>query len=158
MADAARALLLDREDVVTALGGEVNLLPTGELWTGAIGDVLQAAAADSDYVRYAGSVSDEGQERPIAVGCMVLLFGNEEVAARTFDTVAQASHLRSELAGAQVAVETVPGADGLVSYWGYVHRGRGLCVVALDTLAPQQIAMPEFRSLLNRSAERLEAL
>jgi hypothetical protein len=147
-------MLLDRNDVAAALG-DVNLLPTGERWAGEMGQVLQAAASDSDYVRYAGSVSADGEERPVAVGCMVLLFADDEIAAGTFDRVAQASHLRSELAGAQVAVETVPGANGLVSYWGYVQRGRGMSVLTLDTLAPQQIAMPEFRALMSRSAERL---
>jgi hypothetical protein len=148
-------MLLTRDDVVAALGGNVQLLPTGERWTGAIGDVLQAAAADSDYVRYAGSVADGDDERPVAVGCMVLVFADGAVAARTFDQVAQASHLRSELGGAQVAVETVPGANGLVSYWGYVQSGSVMAVLTLDTVSPQQIAMPEFRALMSRSAERL---
>ncbi len=148
-------MLLERDDVVTALGGDVNLLPTGERWQGAIGEVLQAAAADSDYVRYAGSVADGDEERPVAVGCMVLVFSSADIASRTFDSVAQASHLRSELEGAQVAVETVPGANGLVSYWGYVQHGPGMAVLALDTLAPQQVAMPEFRSLMSKSAEKL---
>lgn len=155
MTRSARSLLLERDDVVKALGGDVNLLPTGERWAGAIGEVLQAAAADSDYVRYAGSVADGDEERPVAVGCMILKFANTDLASRTFDHVAQASHLRSELEGAQVAVETVPGASGLVSYWGYVHRGPVMAVLTLDTLAPQQIAMPEFRTLLSKSAERL---
>jgi hypothetical protein len=149
-------MLLERDDVVVALGGNVSLLPTGERWTGVIGEVLQAAAADSDYVRYAGSVADENEEeRPVAVGDMVLVFSSDEVAARTFDQVAQASHLRSELAGAEVSVETVPGGNGLVSYWGYVYRGPVLSVLTLDTLAPQQIAMPEFRTLMSRAAERM---
>jgi hypothetical protein len=148
-------MLLERDDVVLALGGNVTLLPTGERWSGAIGEVLQAAAADSDYVRYAGSATDEDEQRPVAVGCMVLVFADGRTASRTFDSVAQASHLRSELEGAQVAVETVPGASGLVSYWGYVQRGPIMSVLTLDTMAPQQIAMPEFRALLIRSAQRI---
>lgn len=155
MANSASRLLLERDDVVLALGGNVTLLPTGERWNGAIGEVLQAAAADSDYVRFAGSVEDGDEERPVAVGDMVLVFSSDETAARTFDVVAQASHLRSELEGAEVSVETVPGANGLVSYWGYVHRGPVISVLTLDTLAPQQIAMPEFRSLMMRAAQRI---
>lgn len=150
-------MLLERDDVVAALGGNVSVLPTGEKWSGTIGEVLQAAAADSDYVRYAGSVEDGDEERPIAVGCMVLVFADSDVASRTFDHVAQASHLRSELAGAQVAVETVPGGNGLVSYWGYVQESSKMAVLTLDTLAPQQVAMPEFRALMSRAAERLAA-
>jgi hypothetical protein len=86
---------------------------------------------------------------------MILVFASADIASRTFDHVAQASHLRSELEGAQVAVETVPGANGLVSYWGYVQHGAVMAVLTLDTLAPQQVSMPEFRSLMSKSAERL---
>jgi hypothetical protein len=76
----------------------------------------------------------------------------------TFGAVAGAAHLSAELEGAQVAVETVPGKNGLVSYWGYVQRGPIMSVLTLDSLAPQKIAMPEFRTLLSRAAAKITAL
>jgi hypothetical protein len=89
---------------------------------------------------------------------MVLTFDPAERASHTFDQVAQAAHLRTELEGAAVAVETVTGQQGVVSYWGYIHRGSVIIVLTLDTLDPQAVSMSEFRALVTRAAERLQAL
>ena len=88
---------------------------------------------------------------------LALIFDSSEKAGRTFTQVAQAAHLRTEMDGAEVAVETVTAPSGLVSYWAYVHRDSAIIILTLDTLDPQQIAMSEFRGLVVRAAERLAA-
>src|SRR5947209_4358083 len=153
----AESLLLSNEDVRVALGESARIEPgTASPAPTSVGQVLRAAATDSAYGRFVGVSVGEGEDRPLAVSSMALAFESAETASRTFDQVAQAAHMRTELEGAAVAVETVTGQQGLVSYWGYLHRGPAIVVVTLDTLDPQAIAMTEFRSLVVRAAERLD--
>jgi hypothetical protein len=155
----ATSLVLTNEDVRIALGESARIEPgSAAAAPTTVGQVLRAAASDSAYGRFVGVSVGEGQERPLAVGSMALIFDSGETATRTFDQVAQAAHMRTEVEGAAVAVETVTGQNGLVSYWGYLHRGAVIIVLTLDTLDPQAIAMTEFRALVVRAAERLELL
>lgn len=155
----AESLLLTNEDVRLALGENARIDPGNAAPTPtSIGQVLRAAATDSAYDRFVGVSVGEGPERPLGVSSLALVFDSDETSTRTFGQVAQAAHLRTEIEGAAVAVETVTGQRGLVSYWGYVHRGPVITVLTLDTLDPQAIAMTEFRSLVVRAAERLDLL
>lgn len=130
----------------------------GQMSSQPLGEVLRSAAADSAYVRFTGGAIVDGDERPVTVGSLALVFDSGSKADRTFGQVAQAAHLRTEMEGASMAVETVTGAAGLVSYWGYVHRGPAIVILTLDTLDPQEISMTEFRSLVLRTAERLDVV
>jgi hypothetical protein len=119
--------------------------------------VIQAAAKDSAFRRFTGEVALPDGERPVTVSAMALIFDSAALAARTFDRVAEAAHLRAKLDGCDVAVETVTSTGGLVSYWGYVHRDAALVVLTLDTLDPQHISVADLRSLTRVAADRLEA-
>jgi hypothetical protein len=155
----AESLLLSNEDVRIALSDSARVEPgSASPAQTSVGQVLRAAAMDSAYDRFVGVSVSEGEERPLAVSSLALVFDSAGTASHTFDQVAQASHMRTEVEGAAVAVETVTGQQGLVSYWGYVHRGQVITVITLDTLDPQAIAMTEFRSLVIRAAERQDLL
>ena len=100
-----------------------------------------------------------GQEsdRPIAVGALALVFDSDVKAERTFAQVADAAHVRAQVDGCAVAVETVTGAGGLVSYWGFLHRDAAIVVLTLDTVDPQYVSVADLRALVSVTAERLEA-
>jgi hypothetical protein len=120
-----------------------------------IGAVIRAAAADSAYRRFRGHLLSEERPGAVEVGTMVLVFGDAGTADRTFGLVAQAAHLRTELEGCNVAVETVAGPGGLVSYWGYVQRGTTIVVVTLDTPDPQRVSISDLRAIMSTVAARL---
>jgi hypothetical protein len=147
--------LLTLGAVRNALGDQVRLQPGAQNQAvQSIGSIIAAAASDAAYRSFAGQLVLASVERPVAVGQMVLVFESEEKAERTFTTVADAAHLRARLQDCQVAVET-SATSGLVSYWGYIFRGRTLVVLTLDTLDPQVLSMTSFRSLVSEAAERL---
>lgn len=154
----AAYLLLEESDVKRALGGDVVLhLSREHAAVRAIGNVVAQAAVDAAFRSFAGHALLEGAPRPIAVGEMVLMFDNAEKALKTFSVVAEAAHLRTRLGGSSVAVETITTPAGLVSYWGFVHYWRVIAVLTLDTVDPNEVSMTNFRSLVTRSAERVEA-
>jgi hypothetical protein len=153
----AAGLLLTEDDVRLALGADIHADAAAERPAGDVGEVLRAAAVDSAYRRFTGAASGDGEEAPVAVGALALIFDSENRARHTFERVAEAAHLRRELAGCQVAVETVTASGGLVSYWAYVQRAEAIVVLTLDTLNPQSVSMTEFRTLAMRTAERLSA-
>jgi len=151
----ALVALLSVEDVRDALGEQVRLHPSAQHEAvRSIGSIIAAAASDAAYRSFSGQLVLAGVERPVAVGQMVLVFDAEDKAEKTFTSVAQAAHLRTRLQECQVAVETAA-TGGLVSYWGYVHRGKSIVVLTLDTLDPQVLSMTSFRSLVTGVAEKL---
>ena len=155
--NAAR-LLPGRDEIRTALGSAVDLQVSRQPGTArSIGSVIAAAARDSAFRSYAGSISIEGTDRPLAVGTMALVFHSEQAAESTFGQVAAAAHLRTRIGECNVAVETVTAASGLVSYWGYLYRRECLVIMTLDTVDPQKVSMTEFRALMTAEAERIEA-
>jgi hypothetical protein len=158
LAVKAADLLLSENEVRSVLGPSVRVsAAVGQPSPESIGEVLRAAAVDSAYARFGGASSSESEERPVAVGLLALVFDSPTTAGRTFDQVSQAAHMRTEIDECSVAVETVSGAGGLVSYWGFVHRGSAIVVVTLDTVDPQTVSMTQFRSLAIATAERLAA-
>lgn len=153
----AASLLLTQDDVRFALGSAIGITAAAGNWaTQPLGEVLRAAAVDSAFTRYTGGAVVNGEDRPVAVGSMVLVFDGPETAARLFDQVGQAAHLRAEVEHVPVAVETVTAPSGLVSYWGFAHQGQVILIVTLDTLDPQEVSMSEFRSLVMRAVERMD--
>ena len=153
----ASSLLLSEDDVRTALGAAIGISASHGNWAQQpLGEVLRAASIDSAYTRFTGGAVVEGEARPVAVGSMVLVFDGAETAERLFDQVGQAAHLRTEVEHVPVAVETVTAPSGLVSYWGFAHRGAIIAIVTLDTLDPQEVSMSEFRSLVMRAVERID--
>ncbi len=155
----AEALLPTLDEVREALGDRVSIeeLP-GRSAAQSVGDVIRAAARDSAYRHFRGRLSAGEADRPIVVSAMVLVFDSADPASRTFGEVAKAAHLKTQVDGCDVAVETVAGANGLVSYWGFLQRGPALVVLTVDTLDPQQISITDLRSLVTVMAGRLEAL
>lgn len=153
----ADALLLTPREVAVALGSRAEIQSTGtQAPEQSIGQVIRAAASDSAYRHFRGVLTVGESERPLAAGIMALVFDAEAKAARTFAHVAEAAHLRTELEGCKVAVETVTAPSGLVSYWGYVQRGVALVIVTIDTLDPQQVSVADLRSLVAATAARLD--
>lgn len=153
----AEALLLTPREIAAALGARTEIQSTGTQAPGqSIGEVIRAAASDSAYRHYRGVLTVGESERPLAAGIMALVFDVEAKAERTFAQVAQAAHLRTELEGCNVAVETVTAPSGLVSYWGFVQRGAALVIVTIDTLDPQHVSVADLRSLVAATAARLQ--
>lgn len=154
----AEALLLSLEDVRVALGSDVRVEnvegPTSPSGTG---QVLRAAALDSGYRQYSGNLIGEEGKRPVAVSFLALVFDSPSKASRTFTQVADAAHLRTQLDGASVAVETVTAAGGLVSYWGFIHKSEAIVVLTLDTVDPQRLSVGDLRSLATLTVARLES-
>jgi hypothetical protein len=115
-------------------------------------------AVDSAYRRFTGDVTSNGATRRLAVSVMALLFDSPEKVRHTYQQVADAAHLRTQIQGADVAVETVTAPSGLVSYWGYVFRDSVIVIVTLDTLDPQQVSIADLRSLMTVAARKLASL
>jgi hypothetical protein len=88
---------------------------------------------------------------------MALIFDSKATATHTFDQVAAVAHLRAQLNGSDVAVETVTAPGGLISYWGFVHKDEAIVVLTLDTLDPQRVSVSDLRTLASATAKRLEA-
>lgn len=152
----ADALLLTVEEVAAALGPHAEVQVTGtQASAQSIGDVVRAAARDSAYRHFRGVLTVGDSQRPLAAGIMALVFDVQPKAKRTFAQVAQAAHLRTELDGCNVAVETVTAPSGLVSYWGFVQRGVALVILTIDTLDPQHVSVADLRSLVAATASRL---
>jgi hypothetical protein len=121
-----------------------------------IGNVLGTAAISSAFRSFTGGVLESEDTVPLQVGQMALVLADELVAARTFDRVAQAAHLRTKLGATDVSVETVTASSGLVSYWCYLSLGPVLVIATLDTLDPVRVSMTEFRSLVTHLSDHLE--
>jgi hypothetical protein len=151
----AAGALLTADEAQSALGDQIRLHPGAQHEAvRSIGSIIAAAARDAAYRSFSGHLVLAGVERPVAIGQMVLVFDSEETAQRTFESVAQAAHLKTRLQDCQVAVETAT-TSGLVSYWGYIFRGSSIVVLTLDTLDPQVLSMTSFRALVSTSADRL---
>ena len=121
-----------------------------------MGEVLRSAAADSAFAQFAGRVQLDERELPMAVGMMALIFDSRAKAEQTFARVAEAAHMRTQMDGASVAVETVTAANGMVSYWGYVQRDDAIVILTLDTLDPHHLSVADLRSLVEVAADRLD--
>ena len=147
--------LLGQNDIARALGSEAQVEEDRSPTPSALGQVLQAAAIDSAYRRFSGRYGPE--PTPFAVAELALVFDSAATAAKTFDHVAEAAHLRMHMEGADVAVETVTAANGMVSYWGYVHLGAIITVLTVDSLDPQQVSIASLRALVTQAVGRLEA-
>lgn len=153
----AENLLLDSSEVGEAL--RARMTASSPARTGAvsgISGVLQAAAVDSAYRRYTGVVQADEEALPASVTIMALVFDGPELASRTFGVVAEAAHMRTQVNGSDVAVETVSSPQGLVSYWGFVHRDEAIVVIALDTLDPQRLSIADLRTLVGLETLRLD--
>ena len=118
---------------------------------------MRAAAVDTAFRRYVGTLNADDATLPVAVSAMALVFGSVDRADHIFAQVAEAAHLRADVDGCTVAVETATGPSGLVSYWGFLHRGDAIVVVTLDSLDPQRLSVADLRSLVRVVAVRLEA-
>ncbi len=154
----AESLLLTGQEVRAALGSHVRLDgPKHGASSPAAGDLIKGAAADSAFRQFSGSVEAGDSLRPVSVSTMALVFDSRAKAAHTFGQVAAAAHLRAQLDGSDVAVETVTAPSGLVSYWGFVHKEEAIVVLTLDTLDPQRLSIGDLRSLATATARRLEA-
>lgn len=151
----AEDYLLTTEEVREALRQVVHVedRPAGP--QNAIGEVLRAAAKDWSYRRFSGVLASDDGDMPFAVSLLVLVFASPAQAEQTFAQVAQAAHLRTEVDGCQAAVETVTAPGGMVSYWGFLHRGEVIMVLTLDSLSPQRLSMADLRSLVSLAARRL---
>lgn len=154
----ASEILLSPDDIRSALASvaHVEAAPGGP--SGEVGEVLRAAAVDSAYARFRAGAAVQDVQIPVVVGILALVFDSDVKAERTFGQVAAAAHLRHELEGCQVAVETATSPQGLVSYWAFVYRGPAIAVLTLDTVNPQDVSMSDFRPLVLRVAERLNAV
>src|SRR5207302_298959 len=101
-------LLLSAVEARDALGIGVSLEEskgTGQIEQ--LGNLLGTAAVGTAFRSYAGRALDGEDAVPVQVGSMALVFASDSVARRTFDQVAQASHLRTKLGKTDVSVETV---------------------------------------------------
>lgn len=153
----AESLLFGLADVRDALGPRVQLEVARENGSSTgVGEVVRSAAADSAFRRFKGTVTLDGQSRPLAVSGLSLVFDTPAKAARTFEVVAEAAHLRTRLEGCSVAVETVTSPAGLVSYWGFLWLDEAIVIVTIDTVDPQQVSITDLRSLVMVAARRLE--
>lgn len=155
---ATADLLLNQHHIEAALGDKVLVQRSSKpSAVSAVGSLLASTALDSAFRSFAGALrAEDGTELPVAVGSLVLAFGGEPVATTTFDHVAQAAHLRTRIGECLVAVETSTGANGLVSYWGYILFKGSLVVLTLDTLDPVALPMSDFRALVTAAADLLE--
>jgi hypothetical protein len=153
----AESLLPAIEQVQAALGTQVRVEPVrAPGGTPSPENILQAAARDSAFRRFAGRLLHGETKGPIAISAMALVFDSAPAAFRTFDRVAAAAHMRTKLDGSEVAVETVTSPNGLVSYWGYVYRGEAMVILTVDTLDPQRVSIGSLRSLAGHVAARLD--
>jgi hypothetical protein len=154
----ADSLLLTPDEIEDGLGSraEVTLAQRGGT-APAIGNVVREAAVDSAYRRFSGHLALDEGDVALAVTEMALVFDTATKADHTFDQVAAAAHLRTQVDGSDVAVETVTASSGLVSYWGFVHRREVIMILAIDTLDPQHLSVSDLRALVIRAARRLEA-
>ncbi|HZU13620.1 MAG TPA: hypothetical protein VFB58_12340 [Chloroflexota bacterium] len=150
-------LLLTEEDVRQSLPQVLYVRPGPPGGQYPAGDVLRAAAAASAYRRLDVVVGVGGEERPVTVSALALIFPSAARAEHTFRQVAEAAHLRTDVEGVRVAVETVTAANGLVSYWAFITQGPVILVLTVDTLNPQEISMSEFRQLVLRAGETLKS-
>lgn len=151
-----RSLLLNEEEIRTSVDSALYIRPAESGRLQPVGEVLRSAAVDSAYARFDLVIAANGQERPVTVGDLVLIFDSDARARHTFAQVAEAAHLRTDVEGAQVAVETATAASGVVSYWGFVHRGAIIVVLTVDTLDPNEVSMSDFRQLVLRAADHLK--
>jgi len=147
--------LVGQDGIVLALGPEARVEEDRSAAPSGLGEVLQAAAVDSAYRRFSGRFGPDAT--PFAVAELALVFDSPDTAAKTFVHVAEAAHMRTQIEGADVAVETVTAANGMVSYWGYVHLGAIITVLTVDSLNPQQVSIAALRALVTQVAGRLEA-
>lgn len=156
----AQALLLTPRDIQSALGPRVHVESASPAQQGGpvAGDIIRAAAMDSAYRRFTGDLTTDGTSLPIAVSVMALVFDTLDKVRRMYSQVAQAAHLRTQVQECEVAVETVTAPNGLVSYWGFVHLGKAIVIVTLDTLDPQQLSVADLRSLVTVAARKLETV
>lgn len=122
------------------------------------GGTLRAAAVDSAFRRFGGEVTLDGAPRPAAVSVMALIFDSVATATHTFAQVAEAAHLKTQVDGCDVAVETVTGSGGLVSYWGFVHRDEAIVILTLDTVDPQDVSVSDLRALVVAAGRRLQSV
>jgi hypothetical protein len=154
---SAGRLLPDAREIQLALGPTAFIEPRDvDGPASAQGEMIRAAAEDSAFGRFTGQVEREGQLAPLVISALALIFGSREWAETTFTHVAQAAHLKTTVEGCDVAVETVTSVSGLVSYWGYVHRGETIVILTLDTSDPQRVSIADLRSLVGIVAERLQ--
>lgn len=152
----AEALLPSADEVRDALGSRVFVEEAGARSGAEVsGDVIKSAARDSAYRHFQGGLVGAGPEHPVAVNAMGLIFDTATRAERTFAEVAKAAHLKTQVDQCDVAVETVTGSSGLVSYWGYVQRGPALVILTVDTLDPQEVSIADLRSLVSVVTSRL---
>ena len=151
----ASEALLGQNEIARALGPEAHVEEDRSAAPTGLGQVLQAAAVDSAYRRFPGRYGPDAT--PFAVGELALVFDSDATAAKTYEHVAEAAHMRTQIDGADVAVETVTAANGMVSYWGYVHLGATITVLTVDSLNPQQVSIAALRALVSQVAGRLEA-
>lgn len=154
---SARRLLLTAEDVGVALGPDVAVRAATAQQPEGSGQMLRAAARDSAYASLAGETAHGSETHVFRIGVLALVFADERQAGITFDHVAEATHLRTEIEGSRVAVETVKGAGGTVSYWGYLCREDTIVVVTLDTNAPERFTIADLRSLVQIEVQKLRS-
>jgi hypothetical protein len=151
------ALLPTTTEIQAALGPSVQLTDSRRpAQIQAIGDALGSSAVETAFRSVTGVLPSDVGDTALAVATLALVFDTEAHAASTFDSVGQVAHLRTRLGDSMVAVETVTAPSGLVSYWGYVHHGKVIALVTLDTLDPQRISMADFRAVVTMTATRLE--
>lgn len=153
----AETLLLSLTGVQHALGDRVHLEAARSVDSSSLGNILRAASVDSAFRRFDGVLPLEGYSHPVAVSTMGLVFDSPQTAIKTYSSVAGAAHLRTQVAGCDVAVETTSGKGGLVSYWGFVHRDEAIIIVTLDTVDPQHVSVADLRSLVLLATDRLES-
>jgi hypothetical protein len=120
-----------------------------------VGNIVRTAAADSAFEHFNGHLLLDDEEKPFAVSIMALVFDAAGKAEHTFQQVATAAHLRTQLDGCNVAVETATAPSGLVSYWGFVQRSNALVIVTLDTINPRVLSIADLRSLVTATARHL---
>ncbi|HLJ68182.1 MAG TPA: hypothetical protein VKX16_12565 [Chloroflexota bacterium] len=152
-------LLLDRAAVSSALGDRARLDPDRDPSAPPahrLGSLVSAAALKSAYRTFSGFAQVDEAPTPLAVSEMALLFGSPERSANMFAQIAHAAHLRTTVAGIDVAVETVTSPAGLASYWGFLQRGDGLIILTLDTMSPEEISLSDFRLLVAAAADRMD--
>jgi hypothetical protein len=154
----ARELLLSLPDVQDALGPRALFTSSEDANPGPLaGELVKSAAVDSAFRRFSGRLDVDGRTSPVTSGVLVLVFDSPQRAQRTFSQVGQAAHLRTEVEGSNVAVETVTAKSGLVSYWGFVQREDIIAILTLDTVDPHEMSVADLRSLVISVARRLEA-
>lgn len=152
----AQRLLLTERELSLALGPRlIGTAVDAGSQSPVVGEVLRAAASDSAYRRFNARVLVTDEERPVTISMLVLVFTDSSTAQRTFSSVAQAAHLRSQLDDVSVAVETVTAPSGLVSYWGFMQTDNLIEIVTLDTVDPKDISVAELRSLLTVAVQRI---